>query len=672
MRFAVQARWPLIGRLLLLLALIGLSSLVVVLMMKRTAERTPSPVSSGIDVLGSPAAIRITHVNGFPVSDDEQVSVSSALILEGRVVQLEDPKAHFVGFVVQMPSGGARFCGISVHPDEDGYWTAEFSLPESIKGPGAKCTLRAVVGETAFGQAELTEETWRKSTIRYSPRIQLVLGRLPFPDTRRLTIQSIDKEPISVEDEIPVTAVMSIGGRLMSPKPDERIYLGVRPLGEGDAWRVIPQCVDAESSGDWLFAGFSLQSFGLPDWDRLQIVALACVHEPPMTILRYEDLTAISNAVSLPASVHLSLPIEMSGAPGEPSAGPSPAGSLAKVAWDRGRSPRYVLLADCVSLTGVAKGLPSGKDSVWLGRCPKGASIWSFTGPIRPDARGHWVMTCDQWHTQDGEYQIIAAVFPEHSPSPCERTTWQQMASVGSSIGTLRVVRSIPEAWLWILLSVIWPESIPGRMLPVVLAGSFGVSVYVVRRRPWSRLSLAKRSADQLPEVAGEKLADGEGGLGLKLRDNKTVLGVLLLCAGLFAISKYFPFVPGLIMRVLNPAGAPKVDETDAEAIAWMIVVFTAVAGLLLHFAIEELSSRRQSRSTLGDGVAVLAMAAAPSLWVLQGFLQSRNFPRFPVIGWLMGLFVSIVETLVFYFAAKYLFGVGDEEATVNERPDFD
>ena len=146
------------------------------------------------------------------------------------------------------------------------------------------------------------------------------------------------------------------------------------------------------------------------------------------------------------------------------------------------------------------------------------------------------------------------------------------------------------------------------------------------------------------------------------MRRKKMVFGLVLLSLGVFAMTQYFPFYAGMLNRVLDLR-----DEREAVAIAWLLILFTAAAGVLLHLAVETAREHKESEMpALEQGACVLYVVAPPVLWVLQAFLYGASMPN-RAVGMMAGFFVSLVETGLFFFATRFLFG---KVSTSEEGPE--
>jgi len=291
--------------------------------------------------------------------------------------------------------------------------------------------------------------------------------------------------------------------------------------------------------------------------------------------------------------------------------------------------------------------------SVWVGVRLPGESIWNFTGPARIE-NGNWHLSGMQFFESGNgkeslaipKYDIIAIV--TLGILPLREITVKQLQDYAMATSSISKIRGDPGLSLQNLKYDFISSKMLNIMLPVflllllsVLFEYFFRLVSKTARDISGYLNnLSDYMKDQFPNISKPEM-------------KSSVLGLGIFTLGIFAIVQYFPIYTHAIKSVLG------MTSQKSAALALLMIIFTGLAGVLIHLSIEDGRSEKEKNNITSAQVIIILITGC--LWCVQTLIYYKLYLKLVPIGELlipvaMGIaafFIAAMETLGFYWAVK-------------------
>lgn len=279
---------------------------------------------------------------------------------------------------------------------------------------------------------------------------------------------------------------------------------------------------------------------------------------------------------------------------------------------------------------------------------PAWTDLWDLHGPVPTDAQGFFTVPGSAWPDvgdrllpSDGHEYRVVAFLSECAPPVlrADETWWRMYALSSSPVLSVRI-----EATTWTRFKtffsddegVRWERVIAAVLLLLVAVAALTVGLAIRRRRS------TKTPSDTMSARTKEDY---------DVHAQDRPLAVLLALVGLTAMYLLWPFYAATVNKAVSfgaPWATPAAAVSEAaRGLALVLMIFTAVAGVLLHLSMPWL---KLSPKKLGFYRGITFALPAPILWVMVGLMYAMSLPSAPV-GFVLGFFLSITETGIYYYA---------------------
>ena len=526
------------------------------------------------------------------------------------------------------------------------------SLPGHPKGMPENCItphldVAAVVLRGTGTEAQLSQGQLDALAVAVSSLVQLYVPELdPAAWAAHISVEYSRHESITK-----ACWVGAARGRMAgTPGPDTTSIFVLSSPGDSGLWFGPVRGCRAEGGGEW-FAEAECPWRAAVGVDRIRMVAVVALHDLEGRALVEQEWRSLALAASQIVSV------------------PLPAGTFRSdrgdLRWIGAAARGHVRGERPPTLRGLLGAPLRRGQSVWLVRRKPGEALWTNVARAQTESTRAFVVRPDQW--ADGD--------------PLSRVASESRCAVMALLcpGDPPVKRADGLWWDHFALAATRPVIVDLGPSPVTRAERF----FGLWHNPrWLRLGPALAATLGLLVVlviGGVKLAlhlirlfDGPGpppepeGRQSMVRERETKLGVVLALVGVVAMVILWPFYSRTVATALafgEDMGMADGDvPLEARGLAAVLMIYTAVAGVLMHMGRRRWES---ARSPADSWIAVALMLPAPVLAISVALIYDQAISAsIPYVGLVLGLFVSMAETGIFFVAVSLWLREDDDSGT--------
>jgi hypothetical protein len=368
--------------------------------------------------------------------------------------------------------------------------------------------------------------------------------------------------------------------------------------------------------------------------------------------------------------------------------------------WLEGERPAKYFVQSDIHFQGVISGTPPKAVWLYLARRRQGETQWELLGPLRLNADQQWTLDPDQWSDESdergpadcGSYTVTALISRTELPRMCDETFWSEQALALSPRATIDVVNNYVTAW-W---QQMWSRDGIANTLLMLLLALIGVFVFI--RAILVRRESALSSNGQTIANSGSQAKVGQGGKAqqsaaspqalaplsvgrepdgrktMTIAQKRTMFGWVLLGIHLIVMIRYAPFYSSLLLHVVDSTHAHAIRPDEISGFSLLMLILLVDAGVLLHLAMEMRDRYDEAQRAMPLFYSLIfsfSIAGALILWCLQGVFYGSLFSD-KIFGFFVGLFISIMETMVTWWVMRCLLGHLFEPLEAEEQENVD
>ena len=293
---------------------------------------------------------------------------------------------------------------------------------------------------------------------------------------------------------------------------------------------------------------------------------------------------------------------------------------------------------------------------VWIGVRSLGETKWNFSGPAKLETEKWNLSGLEFFESGIGKgsstnlnYDIIAIV--TLGKLPIREINNHQIHDYAMATSSILKVREDPQFSLQNLKQNFFSLKMMNMslliflflllLLFILLEYFFRLVSKTAQNISGYLMLLADYIKNQFPEIPKPEL-------------KTSVLGLGIFMASIFAIIKYYPIYTHALESVLG------LSLQKSAALALLMIIFTGLAGVIIHLSIEYGKSETRKNSITTAQVIIILITGC--LWSVQTLIYYKLYLQqvpvgeilVPIAMGIAAFFIAAMETLGFYWAVKF------------------